>query len=163
MNAGDGTASDDAAIRRLYQSILDGWNSAGGQAFAEPFAEDGEAIGYDGSVHTGRSGIASDLDRIFADHTTAKYVARVKSIRVLGSDAAVLRAIAGLVPPGQSDIASGLNAHQTVVAARLDGQWRVVLLQNTPAQFHGRPELAERMTEELREELRNTGVASKAE
>jgi uncharacterized protein (TIGR02246 family) len=160
MNVGDATAErDEVVIRELYRSILDGWNSADGEAFAAPFAEDGEAIGYDGSVHSGRSGIAADLNQIFAHHTTATYVARVKGVRLLGNDAGVLRAIAGLVPPGQSDLAPGLNAHQTVVAARLDGRWRVVLLQNTPARFDGRPELAERMTEELREELRTSGAA----
>jgi hypothetical protein len=29
------------------------------------------------------------------------------------------------------------------------GQWRIVLFQNTPAQFHGRPSLVEEMTREL--------------
>ena len=31
-----------------------------------------------------------------------------------------------------------------------DGQWRIALFQNTPAQFHGRPEAAEALTDELR-------------
>jgi hypothetical protein len=31
-----------------------------------------------------------------------------------------------------------------------------VLLQNTPAQFHGRPDLVEMLTEELRRVLRST-------
>jgi hypothetical protein len=31
----------------------------------------------------------------------------------------------------------------------------VVLYQNTPAQLHGRPDLVERLTEELRGEARN--------
>jgi uncharacterized protein (TIGR02246 family) len=148
------------AIRALYRSILDGWNNASGEAFAAPFADDGEAIGYDGSVHSGRTGIAAELDEIFAHHATAKYVARVKSVRLLGDDAGVLRAIAGLVPPDESDIDDRLNAHQTVVAARVDDQWRVVLLQNTPAQFHGRPQLAQRMTDELREALHDSGFGA---
>jgi len=46
-------------------------------AFAAPFAEDGEAIGFDGSQHTGRAGIAADMQRIFADHPTAAYLAKV--------------------------------------------------------------------------------------
>ena len=31
------------------------------------------------------------------------------------------------------------------------GEWRISLFQNTPAQFHGRPDLVERLTRELRE------------
>jgi uncharacterized protein (TIGR02246 family) len=150
-------STDELAIRALYESILAGWNARSGAAFAAPFADDGVTIGYDGSVHSGRDGIAAELDRIFADHPTARYVARVTSVRLINRDAGVLRAIAGLVPPDATDIKPELNAHQTLVAGRLDGDWRVVLLQNTPAQFHGRPELAERMTEELREELRTAG------
>jgi hypothetical protein len=38
-----------------------------------------------------------------------------------------------------------------LVALKQDGEWRIVLFRNTPAQFHGRPDLVERMTQELRE------------
>jgi uncharacterized protein (TIGR02246 family) len=149
-------ADDDPnAIRALYESILDGWNRRSGQAFAAGFVEDGEVIGFDGSHHIGQSNIAEDLDRIFADHPTGTYVAIVKSVRLLGTHAAVLRAAAGMVSPGESDLEPGLNAWQTLVAVRRDSQWRTVLFQNTPAQFHGRPELAESLTEELRQALKS--------
>jgi len=52
-----------------------------------------------------------------------------------------------------------VNAIQTLVAVCNDGEWRVALFQNTPAAFHGRPELAEALSAELREELRLHGVA----
>jgi hypothetical protein len=47
------------------------------------------------------------------------------------------------------------RAVQTLVAERCEDEWRVVLYQNTPAQFHGRPELVESLTEELRRELQS--------
>jgi uncharacterized protein (TIGR02246 family) len=74
---------------------------------------------------------------------------KVQSVRALGPQAVILRAIAGLVPPGQRAINAQTNSHQTVVAEAQDGQWRIVLFQNTAAQFHGRPELVEDMTREL--------------
>jgi len=58
-----------------------------------------------------------------------------------------------MVPPGQVDLNPAVNAHQTVVVAKRDGIWRIELLQTTPAQFHGRPDLVQRMTEELRQVL----------
>lgn len=58
-----------------------------------------------------------------------------------------------MIPPGKSDIEPAVNAHQTLVAVKKDNGWQVELFQNTPAQFHGRPELVEEMTEELRELL----------
>ncbi len=61
----------------------------------------------------------------------------------------ILRAIAGLVPPGKTAINPETNSHQIVVAEQQEGQWTIVLFQNTPAQFHGRPDLVEDMTREL--------------
>jgi hypothetical protein len=59
-----------------------------------------------------------------------------------------------MVPPGQSDINPAVNAIQTLIAAKHNNQWRIAVFQNTPATFHGRPELSENLTEELRQLLR---------
>ena len=65
----------------------------------------------------------------------------------------MLGAIAGMVPPGDTDVNPQVNTHHTLVAVRRDEKWQIELFQNTPAQFHGRPELVEEMTNELRELL----------
>jgi uncharacterized protein (TIGR02246 family) len=144
-------------IARLYRSLHDAWNERDAAAYAALFTEDGEAIGYDGSEMFGREEIASTLGQIFADHQTAAYVAKIRDARLLTPDIARLRAVAGLVPPGQSDIAAQLNAIQTLVAVKRSGEWRIAYFQNTPAQYHGRAELAEQVTEELRQVLRTQG------
>jgi uncharacterized protein (TIGR02246 family) len=136
-------------VRALYEKLIAGWNAHDAEAMAAPFAEDGVIIGFDGSVSSGKQTISAEMASIFADHETGRYAVKVSSVRELGSEAVILRAIAGLVPPGQSAINSQTNSHQTVVAEKQDGQWRIVLFQNTPAQFHGRPELVEDMTREL--------------
>jgi uncharacterized protein (TIGR02246 family) len=79
-------------------------------------------------------------------------VSKVRSVRLVSPEVALLRASVGMVPPGQEDLNPALNAHQTLVAAKRAGRWRIALLQTTPAQFHGRPELVQQMTEELRQE-----------
>ena len=144
---------DESEVRELYRQMLDGWNKRSADAFAAPFAEDGESIGFDGSQLVGRTEIVSTLRQIFADHPTAPYVSKVKSVTLLSPEVAVLRAIAGMVPPGQSEINPAVNTIQTLIAVKSDGQWCIVLFQNTPAQFHGRPELVHQMTEELRQLL----------
>ena len=141
----------EEAVRRLYDELIAGWNDRRGDAFAAGFAPEGAVVGFDGSEQQGREAIAAELERIFADHETTPYVTKVKSVRLLGPEAAVLRAVVGMIPPGGSDIEPARNAHQTLVAAKQDGEWRIVLFQNTPAQFHGRPDLAERLTRELRQ------------
>jgi uncharacterized protein (TIGR02246 family) len=146
-------SGDEDAIRTLYQQLLGAWNQRSRDAFAATFAEDGVSIGFDGSQNIGRTDIQSTLRQIFADHPTGRYIGKARSIRLLSPDVALLRAVAGIVPAGQSDIAPQLNAVQSLVAAKHDGRWLIELFQNTPAQFHGRPEMAEELTEELRQLL----------
>jgi uncharacterized protein (TIGR02246 family) len=149
----DASSPDEVEVRMLYQHVLDGWNQHNAEAFAAPFASDGEVIGFDGSQMTGRAEIASTLGQIFADHVTAPYISKVRSVRLLSPEVAILCAIVGMVPPGQTDLNPAVNAHQTLVAAKRDGTWHIELFQTTPAQFHGRPDLVQQMTEELRQVL----------
>jgi uncharacterized protein (TIGR02246 family) len=140
---------DESDVEALYDQLIAAWNDHDGEAMAEPFAEDGVIIGFDGSVSSGRQAIGTEMSNIFADHETGRYAVKVRSVRPLGPQATILRAIAGLVPPGQTAINPETNSHQTVVAEAQDGQWSIVLFQNTPAQFHGRPSLVQNMTREL--------------
>lgn len=142
-------------IQNLYQKLIDAWNKRDAQGMALLFAEQGVQIGFDGSKVIGQEEILSHLAPIFEDHPTAPFVTKVKDIRLLGTDAAILLAIAGMIPPGKTDIEPAVNAHQTLIAAKKDHEWRIELFQNTPAQFHGRPELVEEMTVELRQLLTN--------
>jgi uncharacterized protein (TIGR02246 family) len=138
-----------AEIEALYRQIIDGWNGHDSEAFAAPFGADGEMIGFDGSHVHGRDAIAESMSAIFTDHETAPYVMKVKEVRRLGDDAELLLAAAGMVPPGKQELEPSRHTWQTVLAARRDGEWKVVLFQNTPAQFHGRPEEVQRFTEDL--------------
>lgn len=141
-------------IENLYQKLIAAWNNRDAQAMADLFAEQGVQIGFDGSKVIGQKEILSHLEPIFKNHPTAPFITKVKDIRLLGTDVAVLHAIAGMIPPGKTDIEPKLNALQTLVAVKTDDDWRVELFQNTPAQFHGRPELVEEMTDELQQLLK---------
>ena len=147
--------SAEEEVTQLYLRLIDAWNSRSASDMAALFHEDGVSIGFDGSQMIGPASIESELAGIFAEHPTAPYTVKVKAGLLLSSNVALLRAIAGMVPHGKSDLDPKLNAMQSLVARKEDG-WRVILFQNTPAQFHGRPELVEQMTEELREVLQQT-------
>lgn len=142
--------AEDAVVS-LYGSLIDGWNAGDAEAMAAPMARDGLVIGFDGSQMFGRDAVATELGRIFGDHETARYVTKVRSVRSLGADAALVHAVAGMVPAGGGEIMPDRNAIQTVVAHRDESGWSVVLFQTTPAQFHGRPDLTEALTDELAE------------
>lgn len=143
-------AADESEVGALYRGLLDYWNRRDAHAYAALFDEEGHVVGFDGSVVNGRAEIEAHIGQIFADHVTAAYVGKVRGVRFLTPAVAILRAVVGMVPPGQSAINPAANAIQTMVAAKdVDGQWRIALFQNTPAQFHGRPEMAQELTEEL--------------
>ncbi|BFH13805.1 SgcJ/EcaC family oxidoreductase [Paenibacillus melissococcoides] len=132
----------------LYHQLIEAWNSRYAAGMAELFAADGKLIGFDGSLASGPEDILGHLQPIFEHHPTAPFTTKVKHIRLLDSNTALLRAIAGMVTPGQSGLNPDVNTHHTLVAVRAGGQWRIELFQNTPAQFHGRPELVRQMTDE---------------
>jgi uncharacterized protein (TIGR02246 family) len=141
-------------IESLYQQLIEAWNHRSASEMSELFTKEGEMIGFDGSQSKGSEEIFSHLKPIFESHPTAPFVSKVKDVRFLGSEVALLRAIAGMVPPGQGDINPQVNTHHTVVAVKKEGNWQIELFQNTPAQFHGRPELVQQMSEELRQLLK---------
>ena len=144
---------DPDDISRLYQQLLESWNRRDAAAYADLFAEDTSVVGFDGSQMNGRAEIATQIGQIFADHPTSRYVGKIREVRQLAPDVALLRAVVGMVPPGQSELNPNVNAIQSLVAARHGGRWLIALFQNTPAQFHGRPELAQQLTEDLRQLL----------
>ncbi|MFD1040438.1 SgcJ/EcaC family oxidoreductase [Virgibacillus byunsanensis] len=136
-------------ISGLYETLIDAWNKRDARKMAEQYTKTGESIGFDGSIMTGTGEITSQLNEIFSQHPTPPFNSRIKDIRFLGEDSAILRAIAGMIPPGKSELDPELNAHQTLVAVKENSEWKVELFQNTPAQYHGRPDLVERFTKEL--------------
>jgi uncharacterized protein (TIGR02246 family) len=133
----------------VYERLLTSWNRRDANAFAALFAADGSCIGFDGSQMDGAAAIASELGTIFAQHPTASYVAKVRAVRPFDAQVTLLRAVAGMVPPGGDALNPAVNAIQSLIVSRVSGEPRIVLFQNTPAAFHGRPELAAQLTMEL--------------
>ncbi|MBS4199112.1 SgcJ/EcaC family oxidoreductase [Bacillus sp. FJAT-49732] len=137
-------------VQAVYKQLLDAWNNRNARGMADLFTEDGESIGFDGSQSICREEIFSHLNPIFEHHQTALFVSKVKDVKFLSSDIVIVRAIAGMVSPQTNDINPNVNTHHTLIVVKNEGYWRIQLYQNTPAQFHGRPELVEQMTEELK-------------
>jgi uncharacterized protein (TIGR02246 family) len=142
-------------VETLYFSLLEHWNEQDADGMARLFAVDGQVVGFDGSEVDGRDAIAASMSGIFAHHRTPAYVAKVRSVRFVGY-AAILRAVAGMIPAGRQDLNPELNAVQTLVASSTTGAWQIELFQNTPAALHGREEARDRLTTELREVMRRT-------
>ncbi|HEU5128510.1 MAG TPA: SgcJ/EcaC family oxidoreductase [Glycomyces sp.] len=141
--------SGSEAATELYHRLLNAWNDRDADAYAACFSDRAAIIGFDGSQMSGTD-VADQLAGIFSDHQTAAYVAKVREVRPLTEDVALLRAVVGMVPPGRRDLDPEANATQSLVAVKRSGEWRAELFQNTPSQYHGRPHLAAAHTAELR-------------
>lgn len=140
----------ESDIRNIFRRLIEFWNERDAEGYASLFNTDGNVVGFDGSQVNGREAIRDHLSGIFADHETAAYVCIIREVRLLEDSTALLRAVVGMVPPGQKDINPAANAVQSLVAVKRGGQWKIELFHNTPAQFHGQPEHAQMLTDELR-------------
>lgn len=147
-------------ITALHTALLSAWNNRDAGAIASLFTPSGNLVGFDGSLANGPAEIVAHVGPVFRDHPTSHYIAKVREIRVLGDDVGLLRAVAGMIPPGAAQVKPEVNAIQTLVARRVSGEWRIELFQNTPAAWHGRPEDVAELTEELQALVQPTAAAS---
>jgi uncharacterized protein (TIGR02246 family) len=130
---------------------MDGWNRGSGEAFASPFAEDGDLVGFDGTHLKGRQEIASFHQQLFDTYVKGtRLVGKIRSVRFLTSDVALMHVVGGTIMADQTDIEPERNSVQTLVATKNRGEWRLAAFQNTRAQYLGRPKEAQALTEELR-------------
>lgn len=147
------TQVNERTTLALYQQLLHQWNKRNAAGMAGLFAEDGTLIGFDGSQLNGQKEIFEVLNEIFTHHPTASYVSIVKEVRQLTPGTVLLLAVVGMVAEGHTDISPAVNALQTLVVTTEKDEPRVALFQNTPAAFHGRPELSDQLSNDLRAAL----------
>lgn len=135
-------------LQTLYFQLLEGWNGRNADAMAECFSECGVLIGFDGSLMQGRTAVREHLLPIFTDHHPAEFVPIIRSIRMTAG-VGILLADVGMVSHGAREIDPALNARQSMVAGKVDGQWQIELWQNTPAALHADEAGRDAMSAEL--------------
>ena len=105
-------------LERLHGAIIEAWNRQDAEGYAALFAEDAIVVGFDGSEMSGRTEIAEQLAAIFADHQVPTYVRLVRGTGPLGSDAGLMHAVVGMIPPGGDDVMPERHAVQVLVVHR---------------------------------------------
>lgn len=125
-------SADEAAVRGLYQQLMDGWNQGSGAAFAAVFAEDGDLVAFDGTHFKGRQEIAPFHQQLFDKWMKgSRLVGQVKDVRFLSPDVAVMHAVGGTVMRGKTEPSPERDSIQTLVATREGNEWRLAAFQNT--------------------------------
>src|SRR5258706_14440310 len=101
---------ETTAIEELHKELLTCWNNQNASGMASLFTKHANVIGFDGSQMNGQVQIETELKQVFANHKTASYVWKIEEIRFLDSQAALLRAIVGMVLPGKKELNAATNA-----------------------------------------------------
>src|ERR1044071_1749860 len=119
------TNTETLAISKLLEAHLTCWNNQDARGIASLYTENGNTVGFDGSQMNGRLQIETDLCPFLQSHKTARYVWKIQEIRFLHPTVALLRAIAGMVPPGKKDLMPERNAVQSLIAVEQSGSWKI--------------------------------------
>lgn len=140
MSTSNETSANERALAALFQQMIDGWNQGDGQAYAAPFTEDADYVIVDGQHVRGREVIASGHQYILRTvFKGSQMQGRVKDIRFLSPDVALLHAEGVLQMPGLAGIAAAQpSSMMTIVAIRQSDKWSFTALQNT--RLEERPE-----------------------
>lgn len=94
---------NNAEIEKLHAALLTFWNKQDAKGMALLFSGEGNVVGFDGSQINGPANIETELTKIFEHHKTASYVWKIEEVRFLSPQVALLRAIAGMIPPGKKN------------------------------------------------------------
>ncbi len=122
-------AADEKAIRATAEAFVAAFNAGDAKAVAALWAVDAEYTDESGRTLQGRAAIEKEYADLFKQHRGAVMTVKTESIRFLGPELAVEKGVARVKSPGGlADTA----ARYTVVHARRDGKWAMVLGRDAP-------------------------------
>jgi uncharacterized protein (TIGR02246 family) len=122
---------DELAIRKLFTQFLDGWNAGSGEAFAAPFTDSIDFIGFDGTHFTDRAEFAAFHQTLFDKWLKGSRLIGEASVRFVTPDTAVVLAHGGTIMRGKSKASPVRDSIQTLTAVRTPDGWRFTSFQNT--------------------------------
>jgi uncharacterized protein (TIGR02246 family) len=124
-----GGEADEKAIRATAEDFVKAFNAADAKAIGALWATDAEYTDESGQSFHGRRAIEKEYADLFQEHRGATITVTIESIRLLGPDIAVEKGLAK-VKSAAGDPATG--ARYTVVHARRDGKWIMVVGRDAP-------------------------------
>lgn len=140
---GDGTGADhpadEAAIRGLFQQLIDDWGRGDGEAYGSRFTQDADYVAFDGSHTRGWVGISSSHQQLFDKFLKGtRLTGRIESVKFLNSDVALVHAVGSTVMRGKTKPSPERYSVQTLVATREGREWRFAAFHNTRVRPIGR-------------------------
>ena len=123
--------TDEQAIRRLYQRMLDAWGDA--EAYADCFTLDADYIYGAGGLQHGRQEIIDGHRIVFSAWArNSRLEGRLERLRFLTADVALLIAYGHVVYLDRRASDQNKRTIYSLVAQRIENRWVFVAYQNTP-------------------------------
>ena len=122
-------AADEKAIRATAEDFLTAFNAGDAKAVGALWASDAEYTDESGKSYQGRAAIEKEYADFFKEHHGATMTVTIESVRFLGPDIAVEKGIAKVKLPSAD---APLGSRYTVVHARRDGKWIMVVGRDAP-------------------------------
>lgn len=123
--------NDETKVRTLFRQFLDGWNAGDGKAFAAPFTQQIDFIGFDGTSFTDRDELADFHQTLFDKWLKGSRLVGDVKVRFLTPDTALLLGRGGTIMRGKTDPSRVRDSIQTLTAVRTPDGWRLASFQNT--------------------------------
>ncbi|MFI9411230.1 SgcJ/EcaC family oxidoreductase [Nocardia gamkensis] len=126
-------SNDEAAIRAVLEGVYQAWGAGDADAFVAEYTEDATAI-LPGSYRRGREEIRQSMAGGFASYLKGSSTRdSIHSIRLLGSDAAVVVSESGILFPGETEVPPERVSNATWVLVKRDDKWLLSAYHNSPA------------------------------
>jgi uncharacterized protein (TIGR02246 family) len=116
--------TDEAAIRRILQQMVDAWKRGDGAAYAAVFTEDADYIAFNGTHFKGREEIASSHQQLFDTFLKGTYLkGDIKNMRFLSPEIALVHANYGIVDSWRTEVSLMRESIETFVVLKRNGEW----------------------------------------
>lgn len=122
-------AADEKAIRATAEDYMRAFNAGDPQAVAALWAWDARYTDESGQVFQGREAIQKLYADLFTAHPGSTVTIKTESLRFLGPDIAVEKGVAEVKSAAEGETSS---ARYTVVHARREGKWVMVVARDSP-------------------------------
>jgi uncharacterized protein (TIGR02246 family) len=128
----DPISPDEAAVRDLFDQLLDTWGRGDGQSYGSLFTDDADYVAFDGSNRRGAQAIGDEHQQLFDTWLKGtRLVGQIESVRFLTPAVALLHTTGGTIFPGQRDERGRRPSIQTLVAVKRDSTWKFTAFHNT--------------------------------
>lgn len=124
-----GQEAEERAIRATADEFVRAFNAADARGIGALWASDAEYTDESGRAFHGRAAIEKEYADLFQENRGATMAVTIESLRFLGPDIAIEKGVAKVKRAAEN---SGTASRYTVVHARRDGQWIMVVGHDTP-------------------------------